>query len=258
MWKRSKTIASSAIASVTLCTTALAQTDEPPNIVSIEMYGCNYQEGNDMSDFMSVVDQWNEWADERGISNYEASVLTPYYFSPAMPYDVLWLGVSSSEEDMGSVQAEWLANGREVNAEFGEVVDCDVHMLFAATATHVPQGPMVQNDGMVDLLSFQDCSLINESNAIEALAAHREWGDHMAENGSDVFMGAMFPVAGENPSADYNYKAVMNFSSAEALGEYLGTMIPAGLQRAGQIFGRVTQCDSQRIYTSLQVRASAQ
>jgi hypothetical protein len=234
----------------------MAQNGEPPNIVSIEIYGCNYQQGNDMGDLMSVVDDWNEWADERGIANYEASVLTPYLFSPAMSYDVLWLGVYSSEEDMGEIQTDWLANGQEMNAEFGQVVDCDAHMLFAGAPTHIPAGPEVQNDGMVDLLLFQDCSLINESSPIEALAAHGQWGDFMAENGSDVFMGAMFPVAGENPSADYNYKAVANFSSAEAWGEYLSTMIPGGLQRAGQIFGRVTQCDAPRLYTSVLVRAA--
>lgn len=211
-----------------------------------------------MGDLMSVVERWNEWADESGISDYTANVLTPYLYSQAFPYDVLWLGVYPSEEQMGAGQASWLADGQEMNEEFGEVLSCGTHMLFAGTATHIPQGPPVQNDGMVNLQSFQDCSLVNESNAIEALAAHSAWGDWLADHGSDVFMGALFPVAGEDPSAEYNYKSIANFPSAEAWGEYLGTMIPEGLQPAGQMFGRVSQCDTARVYTSVQVRASAQ
>ena len=159
---------------------------------------------------------------------------------------------------MGAGQAIWLRDGQEMNAEFGEVVTCSVHGQFAGTATHIPgNGPQPEDD-MVNLIAFSDCSLINESSGIEALAAHRQWGAYLAENGSDNFMGAMFPVAGENPGAEYDYKSIVNFPSAEAWGNHLGTMIPGGLQRAGQIFGRVTQCDTPRVYTTMTVREMAQ
>jgi hypothetical protein len=150
----------------------------------------------------------------------------------------------------------YCAEGGDMNAEFGEVVSCSTHIQFAGVATHLPADPPEQDDDMVNLMSFSDCTLLNQSNAIEALAAHRQWGDYLAENGSDNFSGAIFPIAGEDPDADYNYKSVTAYSSAAAYGNAIATVVPGGLQRAGQIFGRVTQCDTQRVYTSVPVRTA--
>lgn len=246
----------SALGTLVLNGNVLAQEDEPPNIVSVEIFGCNYNDGNDMGDLMEVVEQFNEWADENGVTDYEAQVLTPFMYSPAFPYDVVWLGVSPGFQEMGAGSAAWLATGQAVNAEFADVMNCSTHGVFAGTAPHVPAQPGDPDDGMVNLLSFQDCSMVNESTGLEAIEAHSEWGDYLAENGSDNFIGMIFPIAGENPAAEYNYKAVMAFDSAEAWGNYLETVIPAGLQTMEETFGRVTECDTARVYTSVRVRES--
>lgn len=246
----------SALATLLAIGNANSQESEAPNFVIVEIFGCNYNSGNDMSDLMEVTDRWNDWADETGTTDYTASILTPYLYSTAFPYDVIWLGVYPSPESMGSGQTRWLSDGTELNADFAEVVDCTVHAQYVGIATHLPEDPPDQSDGKVNLTAFQDCSLHSERTVQEALAAHGQWGNYLAENGSDVFMGALIPIAGEDPDADYDYKSIAGFDSAEAYGQFLGTIVPGGLQRAGQLFGRLTDCDTSRIYLSNQVRAA--
>ena len=257
MMKRIALALSSGLATFVLIGSAYGQQDEAPNIVIIEIYGCTYNANNDMSDFVAVTDRWNDWADERGVTDYTANILTPYLYSDAFPYDLVWLGVYPSGEAMGAGQAQWLSEGGELNAEFGEVVDCSIHAQFAATAMHVPATPPEPSDDDVGLISFQDCTLQNERGAQEALAAHGRWGDYLAANGSDLFMGALFPIAGEDPEADYNYKAVTGFSSANTYGQFIDTVVPGGLQTAGNIFGGITVCDTSRVYVTTSVRETA-
>ncbi|HMB72094.1 MAG TPA: hypothetical protein VKQ06_00870 [Gammaproteobacteria bacterium] len=253
--KKTAAIAGGALLSLALMGSVNAQEGEGPAI--IEIFGCTFNDGNDLGDLMAVTGRWNDWVDENGIVDYTANILTPHLYSTAFPYDVVWLGVYDNPRDMGVGEANWLADGQAMNAEFGEVVTCSIHAQFAGLPVHMPEEVPDQEDGMVNLTAFQDCSLINQSNAQEAIAAHQQWGDWVAENGSDVFMGALFPIAGEDPAAEYDYKAVTGFSSAEAYGNFVATVIPGGLQRGGQIFGRVTQCDTPRLYQSIQVRAPA-
>ena len=241
-----------------LITAANGQQDDGPGFAVIEIFGCTFNDGNDMGDLMAVTDRWNDWADSNGVTDYTANIMTPYFYSTAFPYDVLWLGVYPGAEAMGEGVARWLADGQAMNEEFGEVVTCAVHGQFIGVPAHIPATPPAQDDGMVNLSAFQDCTLINETSNPEALAAHGRWGDYLAENGSDVFMAALFPIAGEDPAAGYDYKAVANFSSAVAYGNFIGTIVPGGLNTAGQIFGRTTECDTSRVYVSQQVRSAAQ
>ena len=247
-------IAAAVLAALVICGTAQAQENNPPVIV--EVFGCSFNDGSDFDDLMAVTERWNVWADEHDVTDYSANLLIPHAFSAALRYDVLWLGVYPDAAAFGAGEAQWLADGQDMNAEFGEVVTCDTHIQFAGVSVHLPAEQPDANDGMVNLTAFQDCTLINQSSAGEALAAHTQWGNYVAENGTEVFMGAIFPVAGEDPAAEYDYKAVTGFSSAVNYGDYLATVIPGGLQRSNQLFGRVTDCDSPRLYQSIEVRAS--
>jgi hypothetical protein len=256
--KKTTSVVGSALVTLLALGGAQAQQGEAPNIVIVEIYGCTYNDGNDMSDLMAVTNRWNRWADEHNLTDYSANILTPHLYSPAFPYDVLWLGVYNNAQAMGSGEGVWLAEGGQLNAAFGEVVSCNVHAQYAGVAAHVPATEPNQSDNRVNLLAFQDCSLHTERTIPEAIDAHRQWGEFLAERGSDNFMGAIIPIAGEDPDADYDYKAVTGFDSAEAYGRFISTVVPGGLQRAGQLFGRVTECDTSRLYTSVPVRTSAQ
>ncbi len=243
-----------ALAALSMLSAARSQEGEAPDTVIVDLYGCTYTGNNDMGDLMGVVDRWNDWMDDNDISDYEASLLTPYLNSPAFPYDVIWLGVYPSARAMGAGETKWLRDGREMDAEYAEVLDCTVHAMYVGIPTHMPQSPPNAADGNVDLIAFQDCALHDGRILPEAFQAHGQWGRFLAENGSDNFMGVMVPFAGENPDADYDYKAITAFSSAEAYGNFIDTIVPGGLQRAGQLFGRLTDCDTSRVYTSVEVR----
>ena len=240
-----------------LAGSAFTQEDEGPGVVFVEIYGCTYRANNDMGDLLAVTRRWNTWADQRNFTDYSAQILTPYFYSTAFPYDVIWLGVYRNAEALGAGEAAWLAEGGEMNAAFGEVVECSVHAQYAGLPTHLPAQPPPDSDA-VPLVSFQDCSLENERTVPEALQAHREWGDYLAERGSDLFSGVLFPIAGEDPDADYTYKAVTAYPSAVARARALAALGGGGLQRAGQIFGRNVNCDTPRIYTSNSVRDMAE
>lgn len=255
--KKTTSIVGSGLIALLLLGVAHGQEGEAPNVVIVEIYGCTFNAGNDMSDLMAVTNRWNDWADERNLNDYTADILTPYLYSSAFPYDVIWLGVYPNAEAMGAGQAVWLAEGGELNDDFGEVVTCSIHAQFAGLAAHIPANPPDESDNAVNLTAFQDCSLHDERTIPEAVAAHGQWGEFLAERGSDNFMGMIVPIAGEDPEADYDYKAITGFSSAEAYGNFIGTVVPGGLQRANQLFGRLTDCDTSRVYQSVQVRAAA-
>lgn len=231
--------------------------EEEPGVVFVEIFGCAYNANNDMDDLLAVTRRWSTWSDQRNMTDYSAQILTPYYYSTAFPYDVIWLGVYRNAEAMGAGEAVWLAEGGEMGAAFDEVIDCSIHAQYAGLATHLPAQEPPESDA-VALLSFQDCSLENERTVAEALEAHREWGDYLAGRGSDLFAGVLFPIAGEDPDADYVYKAVTAYPSAVAYGQALAALGGGGLQRAGQIFDRNVDCDIQRIYASNTVREMAQ
>jgi hypothetical protein len=252
---RTTGIVGSALVALSLAGGAQSQENNEPVIV--ELYGCTFNDGNDMSDLMGVTRRWNAWADGKGVTNYTAELLTPYLYSTAFPYDVIWLGVYPNAEAMGAGQAVWLAEGDAMQAAFEEVLTCGVHAQYAGLAAHIPANPPDASDDSVGLTAFQDCSLHAERMIPDALAAHRQWGEFLAEHGSDNFMGTIIPIAGEDPDADYDYKAVTGFSSVEAYGKFLATVIPGGLERAGQLFGRVAECDTSRVYRTVQIRAAA-
>ena len=59
------------IAAASLSLSALTQAQgEMPTLGSVEGWGCNMNDGQSMNDLMKVVDDWNEWSDDQGISTY--------------------------------------------------------------------------------------------------------------------------------------------------------------------------------------------
>ena len=50
---------------------------------AMEAYLCTLNDGTSMSDLMEVVEDWNDWSDEKGITSYSAWVLNPIFVSNA-------------------------------------------------------------------------------------------------------------------------------------------------------------------------------
>ena len=70
------------------------EADEANVATPMEMFACNYNKGKGPADLDAAVKKFNAWGDKKGIDDYSAWTLVPYYSSPEQEFDVLWLGGS--------------------------------------------------------------------------------------------------------------------------------------------------------------------
>ena len=69
-----------------------------------------------------------------------------------MPADN-WIGAWEDSASLAGMQ-QWLTEGAEINADFGEVVTCPLHQAFAATNLK----EMGEPEGIVPV-AFQNCTV---------------------------------------------------------------------------------------------------
>ena len=68
----------------------------------------------------------------------------------------------------------------------------------------------------------------------------------------------LFPLAGLGNDADYTFKLVTGFDSMETFGRGTDMYTGGGFMQAEQLFGRLLDCNSPRVYTLERVRLAAQ
>jgi hypothetical protein len=219
----------------------------------IEVYGCELTGDSDLADFRAVATRWNAWADRNNVTNYTAFLMTPFLYSAQLTYDVLWLGAWPNGTAMGQGEALWFAQGQDVQADFDAISDCSIHQQFAEVVIRAPEGPPPENG----IAMFQDCELHDGRIVPEAIAAARQWAEYVTQNGSDQFIAFLFPLAGESDEADYNFKVVEGFANIEAYGRATDVYTGGGFMRAEELFGRLLDCDSPRVYALDRVRLAA-
>jgi hypothetical protein len=234
---------------------ANAQEEAPAPTPIIEIFGCTYNEGNGMDDLLAVTARWNDWSDEHNVTNYSAFVATPYLFSTQLTYEVLWIGGWPNGTAMGEGEALWFAEGQDLQADFDEAVDCAQHSQYAEVVIRTPEGPPPE-EGLMAV--FRDCEVHDGRTVPEALAALGQWSEYRTANGSDIFTAALFPLAGESDEADYDFKVVEGFGSIREAGRYLDQYTAGGFRRRNELFDRLLECDSPRVYALDRVRLAAQ
>jgi hypothetical protein len=98
------------------------------HVKSMEMFACNYADGKGRQDVLNVAAEWDKWADSNFSEPYRAYMMTPLFFTKSdFPMDWIWLGVSDSPSQMGTVNDEWLAKGDKLQAKFDKVSPCMSH-----------------------------------------------------------------------------------------------------------------------------------
>ena len=233
-----------------------AQEEGPTGVV--EIFACNYVGNSDMDDLLAVTETFNGWADENNISDYGAFILTPFFYSDQLTPDVIWIGTSPNAASASAGDALWLSEGQEVQADFDEVVNCSSHAQYAVVPINTPSGPPPEEVDGPGLVAFSDCAIHDGRSVPEAIAAHGEWSEYLAENGSDTLSLFLFGVAGQRDDINYNFKTVRGFPNAEAYGQYVDIVTAGGFLRAEELFGRLLDCDSPRVYVTNQVRQATQ
>ena len=236
--------------------TAVAQEEESdePGVVPVETWTCDYKEGKGPADLDSVIAEWNDWMDDNGQSNYFAATLTPQYFGERL-FDVGWLGVWPDGNAMGASTDFWITEGSEMGAKFFEVLDCTSHTNFVSL--NVRRAP--QNDDESDnsfVLSFSNCSIKEDKNFDEFMAAHKEWNAYADENGFVNSAWVMWPVFGESNN-DYDFKYVSSASDHTTFGANYQLYSDGHWQKRSELFKDLVDCDISRVYDGTAIREMA-
>lgn len=222
-----------------------------PNVATpLEIFTCNYNEGQDRSDLDAAVAKWNKWADDQGITDYSAWILVPYYFGPEQDFDVIWLGGSEKASAMGRAQDTYLATGAAAQRAFDEAISCDSHGAFAVL--RMKQPPERANPSDI-VISFSDCNMAEDVRFDDLYMPLQEWGEYKGEEGSTAGMWVFFPAFGGG-GEEYDFKWVTAYQNLADLGADWDQYSKSGWEKAGDLFAGKLSCDSSRAYLAKNVR----
>jgi hypothetical protein len=244
----------SALTSLVLVSAASAQEQAAEPTPIVEIFGCNYKDGNDFADLEAVTARWNEFSDRTNVTDYTAFLARPYLHSDQLTYDVLWLGAWPNGTAMGASEAVWFAEGGEVGEQFDAVIDCPAHAQYAEVVIGAPEGATPEAPVAV----FSDCTVREGRTVDEAIAALGQWREYLVENGVNEFNAVFFPIAGEEPDATYDFKSIEGYETIQSYGRALDVVTRGGYMRADELFGRLLECNSPRVYLFDLVRDAAE
>jgi len=233
---------------------ASAQPAAPMPTPIVEIFGCTFRANKTMNDLHAVTARFNAWADKNKMTDYTAFIVTPMLHGADRKDDVLWLGAWPNGAAMGADAALYATpQGREIDAAFDGVGNCESHAQYAEVVVHQPQNPPPENGVAV----FRDCTVHTGRTVPEALAALGQWSDYVTGKGSNPFSAVLFAIAGLPNDAHYTFKSVEGFDSMQAYGKYLDMYTGGGFMRAEELFDRVMECNSSRVYALDRVRLAA-
>ena len=231
---------------------AFAQDEEkPPYVAPVDTFTCSYNDGKGPADMDKAAAAWNKWADERGVADYSAMILTPYYHG-ADTFDVGWLGYWTSQEAMGVGLDAYMAEGGEAEEGFNKAVTCESHEHWAAIEVKSPPDGETP-DNLV--LMFSNCS---KSDDVEWDALFDKIGAAMAyqeEQGFEKGDYMMWPVFGGEGEPEWDFKWVTSFANYTAFGKaYQHNANGGGRQKMNAIMENALDCDTARVYNAKVVR----
>lgn len=220
-------------------------------VVPVEMYACKFNEGKGHSDLAMVIEQWNEFADDSDMDDYAAWLLTPFFYTAEQDFDILWLGAYRDGNAMGAGLHNWISNGQELSAAFGEVVDCVAHVAYSSSMYKAPAGGNAPESG---LISMMDCKLNEGHRYADIKAAELKWADHLADSGSKAAFYHWRPMYGGG-DADFDYKVVFAYPDFVRAGADIEMVLNGGGREVSEaIFGDIDECDDARVYVTKSIR----
>lgn len=220
-----------------------------------ELFACKYDEGKGPDDLDAVVDQWTAYMDGREVDSYQAWTLTRSFFSPEQDFEVLWLGASRDGNAFGQGKDAYNATGREIQAAFGSVVDCNSHGGYASRSFKLPPD---YDDGPPDtaVITFSDCT-IKEGATYDTIAEGMlAWGQTLGDNGSDAAIYQWWPVYGGG-TAEFDFKLLTVYPNYASLGADFERIGNGELWRKrSELVGDQVDCDESRVYDAKMRRAA--
>lgn len=231
---------------------AQVSADGMGKVLPVELYICKFQENKGIADLNVVVDRWNKYQDDREMDDYAAWLLTPFFFGTEQDFDVIWLGAYKDGQAMGAGIQDWISNGGEVNAAFGEVVDCNSHVAYSSAMYKAPPGGTPASG----LITMMDCKLNEGHEYADIKAAELKWADHLAKTKSKAAYYHWMPMFGGG-DAEFDYKVIFSYSDFGEIGaNFEATANGGGRELSKKIFGDIDECDDARVYVANNIRAA--
>lgn len=210
----------------------------------IELFACNYLDGKGPADLDNAVDDWNDWADEHGVTEYSAWTLVPYYSSPEQEFDFLWLGGTAKAATLGRIQDMWIAKGTKEQEGFNEVISCNAHANYSTLQIKTP--PERENPENI-VVSFSDCNTADGVTFDDLVPALMEWAKYREGHGSTSGMWVMFAAYGGG-GEEFDFKFVQAWQNLADQGADYDQFNESGWAKGNELFQGRVSCDSSRVY----------
>ncbi|MBT8078475.1 MAG: hypothetical protein KJO31_07840 [Gammaproteobacteria bacterium] len=228
---------------------AASAQDKPPLMIPVDILACKYNEGKGPADLDAVVADWQEWV---GTTEYDddfsAWSLTKHYAGPEQEFDFLWLLAWRNGDAMGGAWGEYMENGGEIAAKFGEMSNCP----GAANFVSINHRPTPNNNTPGDgVLVFSDCMRKDGMSNQDVGRAMGQWSALLDSRKLDVGIFHWYPVFGGGGEPTFHFKEIYAFENLQKFGNFYESMTNGGLYRDSQaITGPVMDCDVARVYNA--------
>lgn len=216
----------------------------------VDFRACSFKEGKGMKDLDATIEKFRAYAN-RNDTGYAAWVLVPQYHSQS-EFDVGWLGAWPNGESFGTSMERWMtsADGRALQAEFDEVVDCSDHHEMSISLP-INAADATPQDGI--MLAYE-CSLQGDKTLADAYKAHLEWGTAKKALGFLDNSWIFQPGAGVR-ELDYDYYHIVVFYRYGDLGAAMHLYAnEGGMRKREEIYSGITDCGRPFIYDFTSVR----
>lgn len=215
----------------------------------VDFRACHFRDGKTMADLDKVSAKFRDYANKAD-TGYAAWTLVPQ-FETDLDMDVAWMGAWPDSKAFGVSMERWMKEGRALQAEFDQVVDCSGrHIMAASYPINAPDG--VPEDGV---WLFSACQLKAGTTIAQAYAAHLEAGQVMKAMGSLSTSWMMVPGVGTGPD-DPDYYHALAFYRYSDLGASIEMFVnEGGQQKRDSILTKVSSCRNPALFDAVSVRA---
>ena len=226
---------------------------DAPVFIPVEIFTCNYNEGKGSADLDAVNVLWNTYMDDAENDSYAGWTMTKHYASDDQDFDVAWIGASKNGTALGEGTDHWRANGGEVAAAFGEVLNCGMSGLYASRQFKAAPDGDVPGDGV---LVFSNCSVKDGARYEDVVAAMGSWADIQEEAGSTAAMYHWYPIFGTGED-DIDWKSITAYPNHTEFGKNYDRMAGGLYLTSQELFGDIADCDVARVYNVKNVRTAS-
>ncbi len=145
---------------------------------TLENFSCNFAEGKDFDDVMSVAKTWDEWVDDVFTVPYSAFLFTPFFVDGNdFDFDFFWVGVTDTPSQMGKINDEFMAKGADMQKKFDRISKCSGHSLATSHTIRSYEKP-----GEAGYVTIWSCTLQEGASLADASRADREFASWMTDN----------------------------------------------------------------------------